>query len=708
MNEQPKQKQPDVGPEALEASDGPGNNPSANPTLGDIIAARFSRRDIMKGALGVAAIAATVSPLALLAAGRARAATSAFSFAEVAAGVDENHHVADGYDAQILLRWGDPILADAPPFDVMKQSADSQAKQFGYNNDFVGYVPLPDAPDPSAHGLLCINLEYTIPKLMFPGFTGGTEETVAIEMAASGAAIVEIMKTDGKWATVPSGKYNRRITASTPMELTGPAAGSDRLKTAADPTGTKVLGTLNNCAGGITPWGTYLSAEENFHGFFWTDEVDAEGKVKPGLGGPEAENFKRYGVPERAYEWGKFDARFNIDKQQNEPNRFGWIVEIDPLDPTSIPKKRTALGRFKHEGATSIVNKDGRAVFYCGDDERFDYVYRFVTAGKFNPDDRAANMNLLDEGTLSVARFDADGKGAWLPLVFGQGPLTETNGFKGQGDVVIVARQASDLLGATKMDRPEDIEANAKTGKVYVMLTNNDKRKAEQVDNANPRAENRFGHIIELTVPEGDHAADTFAWEILVKCGDPSVAEIGATFSSDTTKDGWFGMPDNCAIDGEGRLWVATDGQGPKLTGRTDGFWALDTDGDARGTSKLFFRVPVGAEMCGPCFTPDDTTLFLAVQHPGDEGKNWEPFARDSTFEDPSTRWPDFQPGMPPRPAVVAITKIGGGKIGVLDGRGQTGGSTSCICRAPKSASRARHRWIRGASRPGREFRHRS
>ena len=636
MNDQPVTTSFATSPQALEASEGPASNLSANPTLGDIIAARFSRRDILKGALGVTAIAATVSPLALLAADKARAATSAFSFKEIAAGVDEKHHVADGYDAQILIRWGDPVVADAPAFDVTKQTAEAQAKQFGYNNDFVGYVPMPGAADASAHGLLCVNLEYTIcPSSCSPASRHMTPDIAAIEMAGHGAAIIEIMKTDGKWQTVPAGKYNRRITASTPMEVTGPAAGSDRLKTAADPTGTKVLGTVNNCAGGITPWGTYLSAEENFHGYFWTEQVDADGKVVAGVGGPEAANYKRYGVPGRAYEWGKFDTRFNLDKEQNEPNRFGWIVEIDPFDPTSTPKKRTALGRFKHEGAHSVVNKDGRVVLYSGDDERFDYAYRFVTAGKFDPDDRGANLDLLDEGTLSVAKFDADGKGAWLPLIHGQGPLTEANGFKSQADVVIETRRAADLLGATKMDRPEDIEPDLKAGKVYVILTNNTNRKDDQIDAANPRAKNAFGHIIELTVPDGDQTSDTFTWEVLVRCGDPSVAEVGATFSSDTTKDGWFGMPDNCAVDGAGRLWVATDGQGPKATGRTDGVWALDTKGEARGTSKLFYRVPVGAELSGPCFTPDDTTLFLSVQHPGDEGKDWAPFGREFDVRGP-------------------------------------------------------------------------
>jgi secreted PhoX family phosphatase len=463
---------------------------------------------------------------------------------------------------------------------------------------------------------------------------------------------------------VPGGPYNRRITATTPIEITGPAAGSDRLKTAADPTGTRVLGTLNNCAAGITPWGTFLTAEENFHGYFWTDQLDAEDKPVAGLGGPEAANYKRYGVPGRTYEWGRFDPRFNLDQEQNEANRFGWIVEIDPFDPASLPKKRTALGRFKHEGAATAVNADGRVVLYSGDDERFEYAYRFVTDGTFNSSDRAANLDLLDAGTLSVARFNEDGTGEWLPLVFGSGPLTPENGFNSQADVLIETRRAADLVGATKMDRPEDMEANAVTGKVYLMLTNNTRREPDQVDAANPRAANAFGHIIEITYADGDQTADRFTWDILLRCGDPSVAEVGATFSADTSKDGWFGMPDNCVFDGQGRLWVSTDGQGPKSTGRTDGFFAVDTEGASRGTSKLFFRVPVGAEMSGPCFTPDDATLFLAVQHPAEGGEDWEAFGRQSTFDDPSTRWPDFQPDMPPRPSIVAITRQGGGKIG--------------------------------------------
>jgi len=231
--------------------------------------------------------------------------------------------------------------------------------------------------------------------------------------------------------------------------------------------------------------------------------------------------------------------------------------------------------------------------------------------------------------------------------------------------IVLVQLGRTDAIGATKMDRPEDIQPNGVTGKVYVMLTNNTKRKDDQVDAANPRAKNAFGHIIEIIEDGGDFTATKGKWEVLLKCGDPSVAEVGASFSTATSANGWFGMPDNCAVDSAGRLWVSTDGNNAKDTGRTDGLWAVDTEGEARATSKLFFRVPVGAEMCGPLFTPNDETAFVAVQHPGDGGEEWEGFGRPSYYEDLSTRWPDFKPDMPVRPGVVVITKQGGGKIAV-------------------------------------------
>ncbi len=636
-----------------------GRNPSQNLTMGDIINLRFSRRSFLQGTLAVSAIATTISPLALMIADEAHAeAASAFNFNEIEVGIDENHHLAAGYDAQVLMRWGDRIFADAPEFDPMKQTAEAQSKQFGYNNDYVGFIPLDGKPD---HGLLVVNHEYTNAELMFPNWaTVGkdgegkdkvnmgefTKELVDIEMAAHGGTIIEIKRENGKWTPVLDSKMNRRITVSTEMAMSGPVAGHERVKTNADPEGKKVFGTINNCAGGVTPWGTWLMSEENFNNYFLGEMPEAH---------PEAANYKRYGVPAANYQWGKFHDRFDVVKEPNEANRFGWVVEVDVMNPTSVPKKRTALGRMKHEGAESVLNKDGRVVFYCGDDERFDYVYKFVTNGKFDASNPAANADLLDDGTLYVARFDADGTVDWMPLVHGQGALTAENGFADQAAVLIEARRAGDTLGATKMDRPEDVQPNAKTGKVYCMLTNNNKRKPGSEDAANPRPENLFGHIIEISETDGDFASTKSKWEVLLKCGDPSVAEVGASFSSATTKNGWFGMPDNCAIDADGRLWVATDGNNAKATGRTDGLWAVDTEGAMRGTSKLFFRCPIGAEMCGPTFNPNGETLFLAVQHPGDDGL--------ATFEKPATRWPDFKDDMPVRPAVIAVTKQEGGKI---------------------------------------------
>ena len=626
-------------------------------TIGDVIGERLSRRGFL-GGLGAVSGLALVGcatgrggAMALAEAPAEAGAEPAFRFVEIMRGMDETHHVAEGYRADLLIRWGDPLFADSPAFDPMNQTAEAQRRQFGYNNDFLGLVPLEADAGGAERALLCVNHEYTSTNIMLPGVTAGypasmTKALCETEMAAHGGTILEIRKEDGAWKPVVGSPYNRRITAdTTPMRMTGPAAGSARLQTTEDPTGTLVSGTMNNCAGGITPWGTYLMAEENFNGNFLGELPE---------GHREAENHKRYGVPSGWYQWGRFFDRYDVSKEPNEPNRFGWIVEVDPMDPSSMPKKRTALGRVKHEGAENVIAPDGRVVVYTGDDQRFDYVYKFVTKGKFVAGDRAANMDLLDEGTLYVARFDADGTVAWLPLVYGTGPLTEENGFASQADVLIETRRAADVLGATPMDRPEDVEPDPKTGRVYVMLTNNDRRTDAQVDAANPRASNRFGHIIEIIEPEGDFTSETSRWEILVRCGDPSIAQVGATWNPLTTENGWLASPDNCAIDPQGRLWVSTDGNDD--TGAADGLWALETEGARRGTGRHFFRCPVGAELCGPRFNDAGDALFLAVQHPGD--------TEGASFEAPGTRWPDFKPAMPPRPSVMVITRNGGGPIG--------------------------------------------
>ncbi len=626
----------------------------ASPGLAAIAAAHFSRRAALKGMLagaGAAALPATLTSAVALAAG----APSSLRFAQAPRAIADDHQPAPGHVAQVVIRWGDPVLPGAPAFDVANQTAAAQEQQFGYNNDFVAFMPLPRGARDAGHGLLCVNHEYTNAELMWPGLTRKdkverlSREQAEVEMAAHGHSVLEIRRMAGVWRVVADSPYNRRITLrATEMAVSGPAAGSDRLKTAADPSGRNVIGTLGNCAGGVTPWGTVLIAEENFDTYFAGDAS----------GTPEADNHARLGVDGRAYyAWWRFFDRFDVSKEPNEANRFGWVVEIDPYDPASVPVKRTALGRFKHEGATTALTPDGRVVVYSGDDEAFEYLYRFVSAGRFDPRDRAANRHLLDAGTLSVARFGEDGGLDWLPLVFGRGPLTPADGFQNQADVLIEARRAADLLGAPPMDRPEDVEVNPANGRVYVMLTKNRGRGPERVDAANPRAGNAHGHVLEL-IPPGAHDADRFGWDVFLLAGDPSRPEQGARYHPETPVYGsWLTCPDNCAFDAKGRLWISTDqGSAQRRNGVPDGMYAMDVDGPGRALPKFFYAVPRDAEMCGPAFTPDDTTLFVAVQHPGEN--------RESTFDAPSTRWPDFDPHMPPRPAVVAIMRTDGKPIG--------------------------------------------
>ncbi|MFC7557421.1 PhoX family protein [Pseudoroseomonas wenyumeiae] len=653
-----------------------GSNPAPRDTIGELVQRRLSRRAALRGLVGAAATATLTDQLLTSAntaaaqnaaaqdaagpqgTGPLRNGPSSLTFAELPHQLKPQDAVAPGYEMQTVIRWGDPVLPGAPVFDPARQTAAAQAMQFGYNNDYVDFFPLPQGSKNATHGLLAVNHEYTDPQLMFDGLGASEDsrlktsrEQAMIEIAAHGMSIVEIRKENGRWAPVADSRLNRRVTGETPMRISGPAAGHDRMKTSADLEGRQALGTFNNCAGGNTPWGTVITCEENFNQYFGGAAAET---------GSQAAMYKRYGIAKQAsYHWADFIDRFNLDKEPNEPNRFGWVVEYDPYDPQSVPVKRTALGRFKHEGCTHAIAPDGRVVFYSGDDERFDYVYKFVTARAWNPSDRAANRDLLDDGTLYVARFEEDGKMRWLPLVHGQGPLTAANGFNSQAEVLIETRRAADLLKATPMDRPEDVQANPVNGRVYVMLTNNTRRKAEQVDRINPRANNVHGHVIEMIPPGAgtervDHAALEGTWEIFLIAGKPGT-DAGAQYHQSLSAEGWLSCPDNCTFDSKGRIWISTDGA-PGTSKVADGLYAADTDGEGRALTKLFYQAPTGAEVCGPCLTPDDETMFLAIQHPGDD--------KDSSFANPSTRWPDFKDGIPPRPAIIAITKTGGGKIG--------------------------------------------
>ena len=632
-------------------SDDIGVNPSQEPSIGDLIDVRMSRRAALKG------MAAGLFALGGCATGTPGAARPPLAFAEVPRSLDATHHLPPGYAAQVLIRWGDPVRAGAAPFRPGAQTADEQEAQFGMDNDFLAFLPLPRGSRSSARGLLCVNHERNTPQLSWPGMTADdyaakmTREQAAVEMASQGHTVVEISRSGNRWAVMRESRYNRRITArSGECTVAGPAAGHPRLRTSADPAAMTIVGTLNNCAGGVTPWGTVLTAEENLQNYFIGD----------GTKGVEAAAWKRYGITGRGrYVWGRHFDRFKLDREPNEPNRFGWIVEIDPYDPGAKAVKRTALGRCKHECATTALSHDGRVAVYSGDDERMEYVYKFITGRPYDARNPDANRNLLDEGTLYVARFEANGRMRWLPLVFGQGPLTAANGFASQAEVMIEVRRAADLLGATPMDRPEDVEAHPDTGRVYVVMTYNERRKPDEQNLANPRGPNAHGHIVEIVPPlvngRPDQTATECEWGFFLLAGDPRQAAHRAQYGGAVSETGWLAAPDNVAFDPRGRIWIATDGQ-DDIAGFADSLYAAETEGSARGVTRCFLTGPRGAEICGPAFTPDGRTLFVAIQHPAEE--------KGSTFDRPSTRWPDFQPDMPPRPSVLAITRNDGGEIG--------------------------------------------
>ncbi len=639
-----------------------------------VLATRFlTRRDALKG-IGAVGVAAASSGGLLASCSKEsptlpEMGTPPLTFEEIPRMLDATHHVAPGYDARVLVSWGDRLFDASPAFNADLQTASAQSLQFGYNNDFIAYFPLTDsgkepalgmAPDSDTRGLLCVNHEYTNAYLMFRGYSGWKDsgaginrQQIEVEMAAHGHSILEVQKQGGTWSVEVDSPYNRRLTMSTPMRMTGPAAGHARLQTPADPSGTRVLGTMGNCAGGVTPWGTVLIAEENFrYNFGGYPEKIQEAHPR------EARNHARFGFGgHERRQWYREFPRFNIENDPTEANRFGWMVEFDPYDPHSEPKKRTALGRFQHEGCSVVAVEGQPLVAYAGDDGIDEYVYKFISRNNYEAANGRANSDLFDDGILYVARFYDDGRGEWLPLEFGRNGLTPQNGFDDQGDVLIDTRIAADVVGATPMDRPEDIDTNPVTGRTYVSLTKNKGR--EKTDGANPRAANAWGHIVEILAPgddgHRDHATTNFNWDIFVLAGDPDpTSESRGQYGEGITDAGWFCNPDNIAFDYYGRIWIATDNA--SLFDFHDGLWAAETTGPRRAQTRHFFGCPRGAELCGPCFTPDGKSLFVAVQHPADED--------DSNFLKPSTRWPNFRDNEPPRPSVVAITRRDGKLIG--------------------------------------------
>lgn len=615
---------------------------SPRPSLEELA---LTRRGFMAGGLTAGLALAWSRPVWALPE-RERAA----GLATIAHDAGDRIVVPEGYAWRVVLAWGDPILPEAPAFDPAHPTAAAQEQQFGFNNDFVGFLPLPwDGSDPQ-RALLAVNHEYTNPELMHPGWAPDTttREQLALELAAHGLSVVELRRRqDGGWEVAPPGPLNRRITGKTPLRFTGPAAGSPLLRTQADPEGRTVLGMLNNCSGGVTPWGTVLTCEENVDQYFsgTLPAEDLDPRVAPW--------HERYtiGAAEVPNSFAKLDPRFDLAQAPHEAFRFGWVVEIDPFDPASTPRKHTALGRFKHEAANVRLASDGRAVVYMGDDTRFEYLYKFVSEGTWDGKDRAGARGLLERGTLYSATFGADGRGEWRPLVHGQGPLTAENGFHSQADVLIAARLAADLVGATPMDRPEDVEPSPVTGRVYVALTNNTKRKPDQLDGPNPRARNAHGQLLELREEGDDAAALTFAWDVLLLGGDPADADSGAAYGEGSPT--WLSCPDNLAFDAQGRLFVTTDGQ-TKSIKKNDGLYVVGTEGAERGQVRQLLSGVPGGECAGPCPTPDGKACFVSIQHP----------AEGSHRDQPTSRFPDYQEGLPPRPAVVVLWREDGGRVG--------------------------------------------
>lgn len=657
----------------------PAPNTSDNAYFGDVVRQAMSRRSMLRAA-GVAVLAVGGgSALAACASGSKTAGTESpsapvaptppgLNFNAVAPNKEDAVVIPDGYQQSVVISWGDPVLPGAPAFDVKNQSAAAQRQQFGFNNDFAGLLPIEGTPD---HYLLVVNHEYTTERFMFPGYDekNPTREQYETARAAHGLSVVEVHRTpDG--LTPVMGGYNRRITADSTFTLTGPAAGSEFVTTAADPTGRTVTGTVNNCSGGVTPWGTVLSGEENFNSYFGS----VEGAEAPTA--VDADRWKRYGIKMEPSErkWETFDARFDPTKTPNEVNRFGYVVEINPWDPQSVPVKHSAMGRYKHEAANIYVTPDGTVVAYSGDDERFDYMYKFVSSKKIQPGRDAAamahNLTILDEGTLYVAKLSSDipadevdgsgtlprqgaftGSGTWIPLLRtdpGGAAQSLVDGMSAQ-EVAVFTRFAGDKAGATKMDRPEDFEANPINGKLYVALTNNDQRGASgkaAADAANPRNDNKNGQILEIT---DDHAGTSFTWDLLLVCGDPAAADT--YFGGfDKSKVSPISCPDNIAFDKHGNLWIATDGN---ALGSNDGLFAVALDGPGRGETRQFLTVPIGAETCGPIVLDDLVTV--SVQHPGEHD--------DNSIDDPLSSWPEGGNGTA-RPSIVAVWKDGG-NIGV-------------------------------------------
>ena len=656
-------------------------NSSNNTSFEQIVEARMSRRAAIGGGVATAVTATVGSVGALLNAVPAEATgwhhgrrRPTLGFQGIPVSAADEVIVPQGYSARVLIAWGDPVSTGPEFKQDASNSADEQNLQWGMHNDGMVYFPINGS---SKRGLIVQNHEYTDDELLFPDGTANWDtEKTRKSLAAHGVGIIEVSKAtkikkkkkghgwwswwdwtfEEEWEVVRPSKYARRITGETPMRFAGPAAGDARV-------GQWCSGTLNNCAMGFTPWGTYLACEENFNGYFrvYDGSTNSDGSVNnhpegAQLNRPRTPDEIRYGITPSGfgYLWHTTDDRFDANKVPNEAYRFGWVAEINPFKPRSTPVKRTALGRFKHEGAWVQEARDGRVVVYSGDDQTNEYIYRYVSALPWKKSFQKGK-HPLDHGTLYVARFNDDGTGVWLPLTTDNPALAGWS----MADILINTRGAADALGATKMDRPEWIDTFPDQLTAIATLTNNSGRGSASapLDAANPRGPNRYGHIIQWKY-DRDWTEDYFYWEHYALAGDPADPAHGSTIVGDK-----YGSPDGLYVDPAGLLWIQTDVSGSTInSGSYAGFGnnqMLASDPNTRETRR-FLVGPNICEVTGVFMTPDRKTMFCGIQHPGEH-----PFtANDPANPKQFSSWPDGDKGSRPRSAMIVITKDDGGEIG--------------------------------------------
>ena len=693
-------------------------NPGTNEPFAAVLERHVSRRSVMRGGLGLAA----ASMLGFGGAAQALAASTnqkktplSLAFESIAGSRTDAVVVPEGYTAQVLVPWGTPLAGEATDWSGdLAMTAERQAQSVGMHHDGMHGFPL-DEESASRRFVLALNNEYIDQQALWAPQGGPTNaeegarpaEESRTEINAHGVTLVEVKRgDDGRWSHVQDSPYNRRFTSATEMELAGPVAGSDYVRTKFSPEGLLTRGTNNNCGNGFTPWGTYLACEENWPNIFVNTGERFADDARIGIptergrygwetsaGDPSEQNdeFARFDITPRGADAGQ-DYR-------NEARTFGYQVEIDPYDGSRRAVKRTAMGRFRHEGCWLGKLEPGKpVVFYSGHDARNEYIYKYVSRAVWSPSDAnrpganfdrlAIGAKYLDEGTLYVARFDADGSGEWLPLT----PQARTTDGRrlhqalglaadDQAGIIIHTCDAADLMGATPMDRPEWGAVDPTSGDVYMTLTNNSQRTAEDsaptftnggssreelgvgygtapTNGPNPREENRAGQVIRWR----DGADVTrLEWDVFVF----GAAATDTDNLSGLTELNQFASPDGLWYDdrgnGDGILWIQTDNGYDGVADYTNDQVLAVVPGALEGGVvtpenqqhlKRFAVGPNGCEVTGIFATPDKTALFINIQHPG----NW-PASEDATRE--------TQGSVRPRASTVVIQRQDGGPIAV-------------------------------------------